>query len=439
MHLSRLHRAITKTLVVLTLCLNAQRLVAQRTRDTLFLDELQRAAEVADRRGSQVPLLAAQSMQRLASLRTERLPSLTATGSAQYVSDVVSVGAVLPSRTVGAPANDQYDAYLTVRQSVLDPTRSARAAIERATNAESAARIRTALWQQRSLVTDAFFGALHRNSQISSLDAAIADLNARRAVAETRVSAGAALPSELLLIEAELVRRRQSRDELTSDRDASLALLSALTDTPLTAGAALAVRAPPAGSLVPRTADSVRARPEFAQFDRARDAIAARQEAASALDRPRLSAFGRTGYGRPGLNPLNRSFDTYWLAGLQVDWTPWNWGRTRRDIEVQRLQSDVIRSEEVAFRDAIGRAALTQRAQIASLEHGIAADDAIVAIRARILRETRLRFDEGEVSSADYIARLTEHLVAQFDRDTRRVRLDEARARYLTIIGLEVR
>ena len=74
-----------------------------------------------------------------------------------------------------------------------------------------------------------------------------------------------------------------------------------------------------------------------------------------------------------------------------------------------------------------------------SLQHSLMADDSIVSLRERILRETRLRYDEGEVNAADYIARLTEHLNAQLDRDLRRVRLDESRARYLTTLGLEVR
>jgi len=56
-----------------------------------------------------------------------------------------------------------------------------------------------------------------------------------------------------------------------------------------------------------------------------------------------------------------------------------------------------------------------------------------------VLTETRLRFDEGEITSAEYIARQTEYLSAQLDRDTRRVRMSEARARYLTTLGREVR
>ena len=33
---------------------------------------------------------------------------------------------------------------------------------------------------------------------------------------------------------------------------------------------------------------------------------------------------------------LSDEFDAYWLAGLQVQWAPWTWGRTRREREVLR-------------------------------------------------------------------------------------------------------
>ena len=411
---------------------------AQQRPDTLYLDELQHAAEAADRRHAQTALMATQSARRLETIRNERLPAIATVGSAQYVSDVVGVGAILPGSAIGAPPHDQYDAYLTLRQPLLDPTRASRATAERASEAELAARIRTATWQQRTAVTDAFFTARLRERQIATLTAAMEELAARLATARTRVSGGAALPSEALLIEVELRRREQARDEVAVDLTAARELIGAITARPVPAGAVLATRLDATDASVPR-ADSVRSRPEFAQFDRARDAILARRAATAAQDRPRIAAFGRTGYGRPGLNPLNRSFDAYWLAGVQVEWSPWNWGRTRRELEVQQLQADMLRSDEAAFRDALNRTTIAQRAQVASLRQSVAADDSIIDLRARILREARLRFDEGEMGSADYVARFTDHLTAQLDRDTRRVRLDEARARYLTTLGLEVR
>lgn len=413
---------------------------AQARVDTLFLDDLQRSAEATDRRSVQRELLTKQSLLRLESIRSERLPSLNAIGTAQYLSDVANVGAAIPGVKIPSVYNDQYDAYLAVRQPLLDPTRRGRVAVEQATALESQARLHVALWQQRAAVSEAFFRIVLRDAQIRSHDVAITDLDARLRVATARVKEGTALPSEQLQLQAERARRQQSRDEIVFDRDAMCDVLATLVGRGLPSNAAFIARVPTTGAIYARaTADTVHARPEFAQFERTRAVLDARRVATSAQDLPRLSAFGRSGYGRPGLNPLGRSFDTYFSAGLQLEWTPWNWGRTRRDLEVQTLQEAVVNSDEAAFRDGLSRTSIAERARLASLEHALAADDSIVSLRDRILRETRLRYDEGEVNSADYIARLSEHLAAQLDRDLRRVRLDESRARYLTTLGLEVR
>ncbi len=413
---------------------------AQSTRDTLWLDDLQRAAERTDRRAAQLDITKAQSALRLQNIRSERLPSVTAIGTAQYLSDVARIGVVLPGVSIPSAYNDQYDTYLTVRQPLLDPTRKSRAAVESAQQLESASRVQSSIWQQRAAVSDLFFGVLLRDAQLQSLDVAIGDLEARSKVAAMRVSSGSALPSELLLLTAEIERRRQSREELASDRDAAREMLTALTGRSIPTTAILATRqSTPDAAFRVDAVDSLRLRPEYQQFDRARAVVDARRQATLAQDLPRLSAFGRTGYGRPGLNPLGRSFDTYWSAGLQVEWTAWNWGRTRRDAEAQQLQRDLLSSDEANFREGIRRATIAERARITSLERSLVLDDSIVATRERILRETRLRYDEGEVNTADYVARLSEHLSSQLDRETRRVRLLESRARYLNTLGLEVR
>ncbi len=424
------------------LCVVASPLAAQRRdtprSDTIYLDALQQAAERADRRAAQIELMSSQSALRLQTIRNERLPSLSGAASAQYLSDVASVGAALPANLhIPTPHNDQYDASITARQPVLDATRAKRVAVEAAQTAESAARIRSALWQQRQQVNDAFFALQLYDVQRRTLDAAVADLASRRAAAQLRVDAGTALPSETLLLDAELARRRQSLSDIATQRVAVRDVLASLTGSDIPDGATLVVRGETASATPALDVD--RARPEYLQFDRTRNLIAARTSALAAQDLPRLSVFGRTGYGRPGLNALGQSFDSYWNAGVQLEWSPFNWGRTRRDMEAQRLQADIVRSDEAAFTESVRRSVISQRGQIAALEQSLAMDDSIVSLRERILREARLRHDEGELTSADYIARQTEQLSAQLDRDARRVRLSEARARLLTTLGHEVR
>ena len=180
-------------------------------------------------------------------------------------------------------------------------------------------------------------------------------------------------------------------------------------------------------------------RPEHAQFDAGRALLAERRAAVAARDRPSVSAFGRAGYGRPGLNPLAREFDSYWTAGVQLEWRPWDWGASRREQEVLALQSRIIETEEEAFEAGIERALLRASANIAQLRSSLVADDQIVDLHRRVLDEARLRFGEGVITTAEYVDRQTDLLSAEFARETHRVQLAEARARVLTTLGLEVR
>jgi len=395
--------------------------------DTLRLGVLEAAAINRDPRGRQVDLLAAQSALRLRGLRSEWLPRLNLGAQAQYQSAVASIPAELAGGTSPAPPHkDTYDAYLGVRQPLIDPTLGARRGVATAELAESQARVRTNLYALRQAVADAYFTALLLDAQRAELQAGITDLDAQLRVARERVAGGDALPSAAATLEAELLRRRQSLAGLASDRRAA--------HTPL------AVPDLAADVAAARTAlDGLTGRPEYAQFARTRDALDRQREVIARRDWPRVSAVGRAGVGRPGLNPLSREFTGYWLAGLQVEWSPWDWGQARRERASLAIQQEIVASEETAFTEELRRGAVRGLADIDRLAEALGTDDTIIALRDRVLGETRLRFGEGVVTSAEYVDRETDLLSARLARAAHRVELAQARARFLTLVGLEVR
>lgn len=409
--------------------------------DSLRLGALLDEAVRRDPRGRQLELLAAQSALRQQSIGAERLPTLNVVGVGQYQSDVTRVGLRLPDgSSPPGPSHQTYDARLEARQRLWDPGRAPRRAAERAQLAESEARVRVALFGLRQQVNDAWFSALRLQAEREVLATGIADLEAQLRVAGERVRRGAALPSEQATVEAELLRRRQSLAQLDADRDAALVVLSDLTGRSVTAGDALALPDLAAEVATARRGlADVRGRPEYEQFARAREALERQRATVTAQDRPRLSAFGRAGYGRPGLDMLAREFDEYWVAGVQLEWTPWNWGGTGRERQVLALQQQIVATEEAAFTERVRRAVATDLATIDRLERALETDDTIIALRERILRETQLRFTEGVVTSAEYVDRQTDALAARLARATHRVELAQARARFLTSVGIEVR
>ena len=159
----------------------------------------------------------------------------------------------------------------------------------------------------------------------------------------------------------------------------------------------------------------------------------------AAREKPRVLAFARVGYGKPGLNFVNTTFDSYWLAGLQMQWTPWTWGAVAREREVLALEQQIVSTNETAFTESLRRVVQNDLANIDRLETTLDTDDRIIALRERVERETRARLAEGVITSAEFVARNTELLQARLARASHQVELAQTRARFLTTLGVEVR
>jgi outer membrane protein TolC len=411
------------------------------SREPLQLAALQREALDRDARAKELELLTAQTALRVRNIEAERLPSVSVLGQSQYQSDVPSAPFTLANgQPAFSPAKDTYDASVRVDQRIFDPAASARLAVARADLAESQARVRTTLFGLRTEVNEAFFAAALLQEQLGALTATLDDLETRLRETTARVREGTALAGEAAAVEATLLQQRQRADELRATRRAALTRLEALTGRSIAEDAAVSLPALDDAVAQARSGlDRVRARPEYAQFDRARDRAARQQDLATALDRPQVSAFGRAGYGRPGLNFISDRFESYALGGVQLQWKAWTWGSSGREREALALQQAIVGAEEGAFTDGLRRAIQLDLATIDRLQVALSSDDRIVALREGIQHASQLRLREGVITASDYLDRETETLGAQFDRARHRVELAQARARVLTTLGLEVR
>jgi len=408
--------------------------------EPLQLAALQRDALAADARSKEIELLASQTDLRLRNLDAERLPSITALGQTQYQSDVPTAPFTLPNGSAAfAPPKFTYDASLRVDERLVDPSFAPRRALARADLAESQARVRTAQFALRQEVNDAFFTASLLQAELGAIAASIDDLDARLREANARVREGTLLAGDAAAIEAARLRLQQQADELRANRAAALARLARVTGRAITADTAMALPDLAARVAEARAAlDRTRARPEYAQFARARDRVARQQDVATSAERPQLSAFGRVGVGRPGLNFIDDRTEPYGLVGLQLQWRAWTWGSAGRERDALALQQSIVDAEAASFADTIRRAIENDLATIDRLQSTLASDERILALRDAIDRAARVRLQEGVTTAAEYVDRRTELLTAQFDRARHTVDLAYAQARLLTTLGLEV-
>jgi outer membrane protein TolC len=408
--------------------------------DSLGLAALHRQAIARDPRQRQFALLAEQTDLRLKNLSAERLPSFSAEAVVQYQSDVFSAEGLPSGISFPSPSHDTYDSRLVVEQPIYNPTIAPRKTVERARLAESEAQVHRALFGLREEVNEAFFSAALLAERHNIIEATIQELEKRLGESRARVREGAALPSDTATIQATLLERRQEQAEIRSDRRAAISRLSELTRQSIQENQPLLLPDLSEETTMARqNLAALRDRPEYQEFVRARERLTGEEGVVASDQKPTVSAFGRLGYGRPGINPVNDTFDSYYLLGVEVKWSPFNWGSTGRERQALALQREIVAAEEEAFTNRLTRGTQDDLAAMDRLDSTLVLDDQIVALRERVERETGLRFREGDVTASEYLDRNTDVLEARLARATHQVEQVQARARFLTTLGLEIR
>jgi outer membrane protein TolC len=421
--------------------------------DTLSLGRLHEAALRRDARARQAELDETALELRLRNFAAEWLPRLRVRGEARYQSDVPRIGPVDPGDA--APGlvfpevpKDRYEAAFGLDQVLYDGGEiSGRRAVERARTAESLAHLAGTLHDLRREVDRVYFSAFVLASRHDETALLIEDLAARLEQARAGVRAGVRLEGDAAALEAELLRARQSLAELDADRRAALSVLVNLTGEVIDEGAELPLpRLEAHVAAIRREAaqtgdgdeSGLRRHPAFDAFRRTSERLAREADLAGRERRPRVVAFGEAGYGRPGLNQFGDAWDTFWLGGVRLEWTPWSWGRIGREQALLEVRREAVETEQEAFGSALERAVAAQVADLARLREAIEADEHIVRLRERVERQEARRFEEGVIAAADYVDARTDLLQARVARHIHRIELAEAQALYLTTLGVPI-
>jgi outer membrane protein TolC len=411
-----------------------------RAQDTLHVTQLQESALRNDPRAGQLELLQSASSLRLAAIGSERLPQFGINGWASHQSDVTNPSLNLPGAVFPDLPRDRWQTTLDVDQVLYDGGDiSRRRDLERARHAEAAAEVGVALYGLRSEVNSAFFSAFLLQQRSAEYEALITDLDARLAAVRARVEAGTALGREAAEVEAERVKAMLQRDEAQAARRASLAILSDLVSKPIDTTAILVLPTEEPEKTHPLTADAIaalRRRPEFEHFQQSRLRLGREAALAGVENAPRISAFGQGGVGLPGLDQFRTTSDAFWQAGIRVEWHPWTWRSAGRNAEALRQEQRVLETEEQAFARSLSRAVVTNLEDIQRISATLAEDQRVVQLRTEIERQARAQHDEGAITTADYVETRTNVLDARLTLQRHRVELAQARAAYLTTLGL---
>lgn len=253
-------------------------------------------------------------------------PQISLQGSASWQTDVLEFPFDLSPYGIEMPtfSKDQYAAIIELSQVLWDGGMiAANRANIRAKADVDMAQQEINMYSLRGKVNELYFGILYIDQQLRRTDILMQDLDREYARIEGCIANGVANVSDLDLIEVERITQRQGRDQLESMLEAYLRVLTLMTGVKIDDSRQLVMPVPEGmdkEAMLDAIIQAEIRRPELMLYKAQELEIDTQLDYWTAGGLPQFSLFIRGGYGRPGLNMMDNSFQPFAIGGIRLVW-----------------------------------------------------------------------------------------------------------------------
>lgn len=365
-------------------------------------------------------------------IKSNWLPQFDLGAKATYQSDVVEIAVDLPfPAEFPNPSKDQYSAYIDINQTIYDGgIAKHKQNLEYFNTRSKQKQVQVELLKVKEQVSNVFFQVLLLQENIQLTNTMEQELDERINVAKSAVENGSMLKSDLQELKAEKFKVKQRMAELQSDLKASKAVLADYTGI-INKEEGILLQKPE-----PVQTDTLKnQRPEKEVFELKKMVFETNQNLIKAQRHPRLMAFGQAGYGKPGLNIISDEFDTYYLFGVRLSWSIFDWNTNQRERQILEVQKSIVKSNEDAYDVNMAIALERQHETIKKLEKLLEMDDEIIELRQEVAAIAASKLDNGTITSVDYLAKLNEVSKAKSAKALHSMQLLHAYSTYKLLLG----
>ncbi|SEG34573.1 TolC family protein [Flavobacterium urumqiense] len=399
---------------------NAQRIVS--------LEECYALANKNYPLSKQTALLQQKSVFEIDALNKGKLPKIDMNAQATYQSDVTGLPILIPNVT---PLNkDQYRATLDVNQllyngGIIDANTKFKAAQTKTQQQQ----VEVNLYQIKNKINQLYFSVLILQERKAILISKQVQLTSKIKEVKTGVKFGAILPASELVLEAENLKIKQQLTEIQFDKKRVLDNLSTLIFSPL--GKNTTLEKP--NIAIDFSKDINRS--ELKLFDLQNEQIEISKEVISKNNMPKVNAFGQAGYGNPGLNMLDNSFQTFYMLGLKANWNVFDWNKSKIEKQALSISKNIIATEKETF--LLNNTVQVQEMEneIKKSEEIIKTDSEIINLREYVVKSSDAQLRNGVITSSEYLVELTNLYEAKNNQKLHEIQLALAKANYQVTKG----
>ncbi|POY38838.1 TolC family protein [Flavobacterium alvei] len=413
----------TKLIVLLLLLLS----INSNAQQTLTLEDCYTLVDKNYPLSKQAALLQQKSSYEIDALSKGKLPKIDVNAQATYQSEVIGLPATLPG--VQSLNKDQYRATLDVNQLLYNGgTIDANSKLKEAQTKTQQQQIEVSLYQLKTRINQYFFSVLLLQEKTALLLSKKESLTTKIKEVKSGVQFGAILPSSEQVLEAEIIKINQQLTEIKFENNKLLNNLSKLTFSEIDTETTLI-------QPISYSINTNVTRPEIAFYDLQKDQLEFSKNVISKSILPKINAFGQAGYGNPGLNMLDNSFQTFYIVGLKANWNVFDWGKTKTDKKALDISKDLVTTEKETFELNNKMQLEEQDYEIKKIEQLLLSDSEIIQIREKVIKSSDAQLKNGVITTSEYLVEFTNLFEAKNILKIHQVQLAAAKSNYEIIRG----
>lgn len=410
--------------VLLLLFLLSIRLYAQ---PTLTLEGCYALAAKNYPMAKQTALLQQKSVYEVAALNKGKLPKIDLNAQATYQSEVIGFPIAMSGIT---PLNkDQYRATLDVNQLIYNGgTIDANAKLKAAQTKTQQQQIQVTLYQLKSRINQYYFSILLLQEKKALLLSKNELLLSKIKEVKSGVKFGAILPASELILEAEILKIKQQLIALQFEKIKMIKNLSELTFTEINSET---IMTQPQFNSNNTSAN----RPEITFYDLQNQQLELSKNTIATAILPKINAFGQAGYGNPGLNMLDNSFQPFYVVGVKANWNIFDWGKNKTDQKALDVAKEIVLSEKETFEINNKIELQEMDSEIKKTEQLLLTDSELIQLHEKIVTSSTAQMKNGVITTSEYLVEFTNLFEAKNSLKTHEVQLSLAKSNFEIISG----
>lgn len=355
------------------------------------------------------------------------LPKVDVNAQATYQSDVIEFPFSMPNTSIKPLNKDQYRATLDVQQLIYNGGLiKANSELKDIQIQNAKQLVNVSLYQLKTKVNFSFMTVLLLQEQNELLIAKKDLLTNKIKEVHSGVKNGMLLPSSEYVLQAELLKVNQLLAENNLSKQKEIKNLEQLTFTTISETTIFEK---------PTHFSTNEIRPELELFEIQRENLEKSKELLSKSKLPKINAFGQLGYGNPGLNMLDNSFQDFYMVGLKLNWNVFDWNKSKIEKSSLDIAKELVQTEKETFETNSAIQLNEVQTDIEKLTLAIQSDTEIIELREKVLRASDSQLKNGAITSSDYLTELTQLFDAKSAQKVHEIQLHLAQLNYQIIKG----